>query len=440
MADAEADAVRAIVAEVDREAAFLIDLTQSLVRIPTVNPKFETDPALNREAELQQHLRGILDDIGMSTESYDVFPGRPNLTGRFAGSEDRSLILCGHVDVVPAGERAQWSVDPFGAEIHNGRIYGRGSMDMKAGVAATLAVARAVHRLGLTLEGALSIHAVVDEEAGGFGAMDLVRRGARAAGLIVTEPTDETVQPAEGGLEWVRVTIPGRNGHSAWRYNEIFPQRVSPDRLTPAVNAIDIAARFLTAVRDLERDWTTRKPAHPLLPPGVNTISPGVMMAGSSLGQNGLPQILTNPAIIPDVAVIDFDIKFLPNETSAQVRREFEAFVLAFSQQDSWLRDHPIRVQWELGGLHFPPLNTPTDHPLVQTLVRHRAERAMATEVKGFVAVCDAAHYAGAGIPGVIHGPIGAGLHGVDEYVDIASLISVARTLAATAVTWCGIK
>jgi acetylornithine deacetylase/succinyl-diaminopimelate desuccinylase-like protein len=270
--------------------------------------------------------------------------------------------------------------------------------------------------------------------------MDLVRRGALAAGLIVTEPTDETVQPAEGGLEWVRVTIPGRNGHSAWRYNEIFPQAVTPERLTPAVNAIDIAARFLTAVRALELDWTTRKPAHPLLPPGVNTISPGVLVAGSAMGANGLPQILTNPAIIPDVAVIDFDMKFLPNETSAQVRAEFEAFVLAFSQQDSWLRAHPITVQWELGGLHFPPLNTPMDHGLVRMLSQHRGARGLATEVKGFVAVCDAAHYAGAGVPGVIHGPVGAGLHGVDEYVDIASLISVAKTLAATTVTWCGIR
>jgi acetylornithine deacetylase/succinyl-diaminopimelate desuccinylase family protein len=440
VAEAGTDVVDAVIAEVEQDADFLVALTRALVRIPTVNPKFEIDPSLNREAELQRYLRVVLDDIGMETESYDVFPGRPNLTGTRPGTEARSLILCGHVDVVPVGERAQWSVDPFAAEIRDGRIYGRGAIDMKSGLAATVAVARAVHRLGLALEGRLSIHAVVDEEAGGFGAMDLVRRGATGAGLIVTEPTHETVQPAEGGLEWVRVTIPGRNGHSAWRYNEIFPQAVTPGRLTPAVNAIDIAARFLAAVRELERDWTTRKPAHPLLPPGVNTISPGVMLAGAGMGANGLPQILTNPAIIPDVAVIDFDIKFLPNETSVQIRAEFEGFVQAFSQQDSWLRDHPITVQWELGGLHFPPLNTPTDHALVRTLIQSRAGQGMATTVEGFVAVCDAAHYAGAGIPGVIYGPIGAGLHGADEYVDIASLISVAKTLAATAVTWCGTR
>ena len=99
----------------------------------------------------------------------------------------------------------------------------------------------------------------------------------------------QTVQPAEGGLEWVRVTIRGRNAHSAWRYNEIYPQPDTPGRLEPGVNALEIAARFIGAVQLLERDWTTRKRPHPLLPPGMNTIHPGVMVGGSGLATNGLP-------------------------------------------------------------------------------------------------------------------------------------------------------
>ena len=434
------EATAAVLAELERDEAFLIDLTQRLVRIPTVNPKFEVDSAINREAALQDMLQGVLDDIGMTTEQFEVFPDRPNLTGTLPGSDARSLILCGHIDVVPVGDRSTWTVDPFGGEVRGRRLYGRGAIDMKSGVAAAVATARAIRRAGITLEGRLEIHSVVDEEAGGFGARNLVARGRHAAGVIVPEPTWQTVQPAEGGLEWVRVTLRGRNAHSAWRYNELYPQSDTPGRLEPGVNALELGVRFVTAIQALERDWTTRKRPHPLLPPGMNTIHPGVMVCGSGLGADGLPQLLTNPAIVPDTAVIDFDLKFLPNETSADIRRDFEAFVHAFAQQDSWLRAHPPTVQWELGGLHFPPLNTPSDHPLVQALVESRRAAGLATEIKGFVAVCDAAHYAGAGMPGVIYGPGGDGFHSSDEYVDLDSLVAVTRTLAAAALHWCGIR
>ena len=434
------DATAEVVAELRREADFLVGLTRDLVRIPTVNPKFETGLDINREADLQAHLRGVLDEAGLRTDSYEVFPDRPNLTASLPGSDARSLILCGHVDVVPVGDPDSWSVDPFGAEILDGRMYGRGAVDMKSGVAANVAVARALRRCGIELEGRLDIHAVVDEEAGGFGARDLVARGALAAGVIVTEPTWEAVLPAEGGLEWVRVTLRGRNGHSGWRYNEIAPQADTPDRLLPGVNALELATRFVAAVQQLERDWTTRKTAHPLLPPGSNTIQPGVMVCGSSLGPDGMPKLLRNPAMIPDVAVIDFDLKFLPNETSADIRRDFEAFVTAFASQDSWLRAHPPLVEWELYGLHFPPLNTAVEHPLTRAAVEARHGQGLDSEVKGFIAVCDAAFYAGAGMPGIVYGPSGDRLHGPDEYVDLASLQRIAETLAATAVSWCGVR
>lgn len=342
--------------------------------------------------------------------------------------------------MVPVGDRAKWTVDPFGGEIQGRRLYGRGAIDMKSGVAATVAVARAIRNAGVTLDGRLEIHAVVDEEAGGFGARDLVARGHRAAGLIVTEPTWQALMPAEGGLEWVRVTIRGRNAHSAWRYNEIYPQRDEPGRLDPGVNALELAVRFVTAIQQLEHDWTTRKRAHPLLPPGMNTIHPGVMVCGSGIGADGMPQLLTNPAIIPDVAVIDFDLKFLPNETSADIRLDFEDFVRAFAQQDSWLREHPPHVQWDLYGLHFPPMNTSVEHPLARAIVDSRTAQGRDTEIKGFAAVCDAAFYAGVGIPSVIYGPGGDGFHGPDEYVDLDSLVTVAQTLAMTTLQWCGVK
>ncbi|WP_102960532.1 M20 family metallopeptidase [Mangrovicella endophytica] len=433
------DVLASVIAEIDREPDFVTGLTADLVRIPTVNPKFQADPSINREAELQAHLAGILDAEGFATLRPEALPGRPNLIANRQGSEARSLILCGHVDVVPVGERKRWTVDPFGGEIRDGRLYGRGSIDMKGGLAACVAAARAIRKAGVTLDGRLSIHAVVDEEAGGFGAMAAVRDGHLAKAVLVAEPTWGDVLPAEGGLEWARVTIRGRAAHSAWRYNEIYPQTASPDRLEPGTNAIELAARFIEALRHYE-SGRTRARSHPLLPPGMNTINVGVMRAGAGLGEDGLPLVMTNPAIIPDLAVLDLDMKFLPDETSADYRRDFEAFVHHFAETDAWLRAHPPTVEWELGGLHFPPLDTASDHPLVASLVKRKSAFGKAPGIRGFVAVCDAAHYAGAGVDGVIFGPSGDGFHGDDEYVDVASLRETTKVIAASVLDWCGVR
>lgn len=438
MANTE-DLIAGVQAAIERDRDWVIGLTRDMVRIPSVNPKFEPDPQINREADVQALLEPILGEQGFATEQWDALPGRPNLVGEWAGSEEKSLILCGHIDVVPVGAAKDWSFDPFGGEIVDGRLYGRGAIDMKSGVAACIAAARAIRQAGITLDGRLAIHSVVDEESGGFGAMDAVRRGKLAKAVLVAEPTWGDVLPAEGGLEWVRVTIRGRTAHAGWRYNEIYPQAHEAGRLEPGVNAIELASRFLTALRHYELD-RARARSHPLVPLGVNTINPGVIHGGAGLGANGLPNIMTNPAIIPDVAVIDLDMKFLPNESAAEIRRDFEAFVHHFAQTDAWMRTTPPTVQWELGGLHFPPMNTPVEHPLVGSLVARKSAIGKRPAIKGFVAVCDAAHYAGAGADGVIFGASGDGFHGIDEYVDVESLVETTKVIAASIIDWCGVR
>ncbi|XIA67791.1 M20 family metallopeptidase [Bradyrhizobium sp. TZ2] len=423
----------------DNERGYVTDLTQKLVRIPSVNPKFISDPRQNCESAVRDLVESELTSIGMSAERWDVFPDRPNVVGQIAGSEERSLLLCGHIDVVPVGERGSWMVDPFGGEIRDGKLYGRGAVDMKSGVAAAIAAIRAIRIARIELQGRVAIHSVVDEESGGFGAIDTVKRGYLAKAAIVTEPSWGDIQACEGGLEWIRITITGRQGHSGYRYNEIWPQRDGPHRLRPAVNAIDISARFLDALRNFESS-RCRNRQHPLLPPGMNTINVGAMRAGSGLGLEGLPLIMTNPAIIPDVAVIDLDYKFLPNQRKEDIRSEFEAFVHHFCQQDLWLQEHPIKVEWELGGMHFPPINTAPDHPIAQSLLKRRTQVGGRPNIAGVTFVTDAAHYAGAGVDAVICGASGDGFHGVDEYVDIASLEETTKTLAASIIDWCGVK
>jgi acetylornithine deacetylase len=179
---------------------------------------------------------------------------------------------------------------------------------------------------------------------------------------------------------------------------------------------------------------------HPSLPLGITTINPGVMLAGTGLGENGRPIITNNPGIIPDVCTMELDIKFLPNETKAGVRKEFEEFVHHFSQQHRWLRENPPTVTWEVGGLHFSPVDTPVDHPLVRSLLENRRKLHLPAETSGFIAVCDAAHYSAKGTDSIIFGPSGDGFHGLDEYVTIESLIDTTAVVAASVVEWCGCK
>ncbi|MGI3168581.1 M20 family metallopeptidase [Pseudooceanicola sp. C21-150M6] len=424
---------------IDANQDRVLSLTQEMVRIPSVNPKFEKKQGLNNEPLMCALVEDRLKSNGFSTETFETFPDRPNVVGTIPGNEERSLILCGHMDTVPVGNQANWVVDPFGGEIKDGKLFGRGSVDMKAGLAACIAAYEAIKAAGITLDGRLSIHGVVDEEAGGFGAMDAVKRGHLAKNAIVAEPTWDKVVPAEGGLEWVRVTLIGRSGHAGFRYNDIFPQPDVEGRLQPAVNAIEIATRFLMALKEFEAA-RCRTNYHPLCPPGLSTINPGVIHGGVGTDEDGLPLIRTNPAMTPDRVTLDLDLKFLPHETSANIRKEFEEFVMSFAGLDPWTKAHPPVVQWELGGLHFPPMDTPVDHPLVKSLVGHHTRLKSEPEVRGFDAVTDAAHYAGAGVDACIYGPSGDGFHGDNEYVDTASLHLTTKVIAAAVLDICGTK
>ena len=432
-------ALSKVFGQLDRDRDYVLSLAQKMVAFKSVNPAFSGDAESREEAAVQTYLQAVMQEIGLETTMWDAFPNRPNLVGRLAGKgQGRSLIFNGHIDVVPIGEASKWTYDPWGSDIVEGRLYGRGSYDMKGGIAAFIAAAKAIRDEGIDLAGSLELHSVVDEEAGGGGTKAVIKNNYRADAAIVAEPTDGVIQPAEGGLSWLRVTIFGQSAHAGWRYAQIYPQRSENEPESHGVNAIEKAMKFLNAVRELEREWALYK-RHPLLPPGITSINPGVIHGGVGLGEDGLPIVATNPAMIPDVCVIDFDLKFLPTETFAEVRAEFEAFVDAFAKTDPWLKENPPRLQWGLANIDFPPVSTGADHPLVQAIKETRADLNLPIKISGFPAVTDAAFYAGAGVPPVIFGPAGAGLHSEDEYVEVASLTETAKMYAGAILRWCGV-
>ena len=349
------------------------------------------------------------------------------------------MIFNGHIDVVPIGNLDGWNYDPWGSDIADGKLYGRGTVDMKAGVAAFISATQAIIEAGIELNGDLQLHIVVDEEAGGFaGSRDVIKRGYSADGVIVAEPTSGLIDAAEGGLSWLRVTIRGRAAHAGWRFAQIYPQQGPNVENADGVNAIEKGVKFVQAVREFEREWAHDR-HHPLMPPGITTINPGVMIGGVGLGEDGLPQITSNPAMIPDVCVVDFDFKYLPTETFDEVRQEFEAFVAAFARTDPWLRDHPPTLQWHLSNIDFPPFSTPPDHALIQTVRDTHQQLGIETVLTGKRAVTDAAFYAGAGMTPIVLGPAGEGLHGDNEYVELDSVIETAKVFAGVILRWCGV-
>jgi acetylornithine deacetylase len=418
---------------IDERKDELVALVQELVRIPSINPKLEEiEPG--GESAVQDRVAIELDRIGATPDRWDALPGRPNLVGTIKGTGGgHSLALNGHIDVVPIGNAGLWSVDPFGGEIRDGRIYGRGAIDMKGGVGTMLFVARILAELGVRLKGDVYLESVIDEETGGPGTRETIARGYRPDFALVVEPTGNLmIMPVEGGLEWLRVTVTGVSGHSAWRYRSVHAGGQGT-----AVSALDKGMKLVNAIADLERMWAVRK-VHPLMPFGITTINVGAFAAGSGGGKDGLPNIMTSVSSLPDYCAIDLSLKYLPSESTADVRAEFERYIHHICQADDWLRDHPPSIEWGLRGVSFPPVNTPMDHPAVEAMAGCVEMIGIEPVVTGCVAVSDIAWFGEHDIPTALCGPgLGGGAHGLDEYIEIQSLVDGAKAIALFMIEWC---
>ena len=412
-----------------------VGLVQQLVRIPTENPKLAQIEA-GAEALCQDVVEARMRGLGCSVERWEVFPGRPDVVGTLRGAGGgRSLIINGHVDVVPAGDLANWERDPFAAEIADGKIWGRGSVDMKGGIAAMLSAVQAIQGCGVTLRGDLFLESVVDEETGGPGTTQTVEHGYVADAAIVVEPTGLTINPVEGGLEWLRVVVRGVAGHSANRYRTVHAGGQGV-----AVNAIEKMVKILAAVQELERHWGNTK-RHPHLPAGITTINPGVMIGGTGGGEHGMPNVLTAVSTFPDYCSLELSLKYLPSERTDDVRAEFEDYLARVAATDPWLREHPPEIEWGIRGVSFPPAETPPDHPLLATLGR-AAETATGRPAtyQGITGVTDLAWLAGAGIAGAVFGPGSLGnAHGDNEFIVIEELTEGVFALALAICAWCGV-
>jgi acetylornithine deacetylase len=329
-------------------------------------------------------------------------------------ADGQTLILNGHVDVVPVGDEANWHYPPWQATVTGGRVCGRGACDMKGGLACALHAAKAIRDAGMPLRGRLLIESVVGEEDGGVGTLAAVLRGYRADGAVVMEPTGMIVAPAQAGALSFRVKVPGLSAHGCVREE--------------GVSAIEKFIPIHQALLELER---TRNQAtvHPLY---ARYRLPYALCIGQVEAGDW-------PSSVADWLVFQGRYGIAPGENLATARRQFEDAIARAAQADPWLRDHPPTAEW--WGGQFAPASIPADHPLVETVTAAFTEaNGVPTRVEGMTYGADMRLLVNEGhTPTVLFGPGDIRhAHRPDEFVPVDDLLAVTRTLALAAMRFCG--
>ena len=386
------------------------------------------------------HVSTFLTSLGFEVEGWDVgpsatFDAHPLIVARLPGTGGgRSLAFNAHIDVVPVGDAGAWSHEPFAGQVVDGRLYGRGAADMKGGLAAAMWAVKVALEQGLRPRGDVAFHVVSDEEVVGDGTREIVARAEPSAITLSLEPTMLRLCAAEGGLVHFRIEVEGVEAHASTRYLSVH----AGGNGGGGVNAIEKIVKLVVALQELERQWANTK-RHPILPPGYDTLSPGIIVGGPGGGSEGRLNLFSNAGTAPNYCSVEYNMWFYPDESFDDVRAEVEAVVDAVSSIDPWLREHPPRLTWKLGRIYFPALDVPLDHPAVQTLAECLQTVGLDPTPQGFGAATDLAWYGERGLPGVICGPGSlAQCHVADEYVETVQLLRAAQVYAQLLVRWCG--
>lgn len=428
--------VRSNVAErIDQSKDSILETLAKAVRIQSINPRYpgvDVDKVLGGERSVSEFFKPILESFGCKTDLFENAPKRTNLVGVLKGTGGgKSLILNGHIDTVPFGDVKQWKQDPLGAKMADGKMYGRGSTDMKSGDTAMIKAVEAIVKSGYRLKGDVIITLVVGEETMDheLGTTGCIKRGYKADAAIVTEPSAPPnrlgIVPVTPGLWWMKIKVPGKITHVGNRSEFV---RAGGGGQKVGVNAVEKGVKVIQALLELEQQWGISK-QHPLFKTGFFTIHPGVVMAG--------PTGVNIPFIVSDYCDIDYAIWYHPKETPEQVRKEVENYVHQFCQLDDWLKEHPPTFEWKLS---WPPNNVPLDHPITKTMVAaHELATGQPAKFQGFHAASDVTFLGWAGIPAIIYGPGDVMVaHSIDEYVYTSEVIDASKGLAYAVMNWCG--
>jgi acetylornithine deacetylase len=410
---------------IDKRRDELIDILIKLVRIPSVfgyeGKAQRAVSQLYRNAGLKvvrfQADRNKIAQHEAFVESNLPYENRPNIIGiKLGNKESRSLILNGHVDVVSPEPIESWAHDPWGGEIENGRLYGRGSADMKAGLVANLFALKVLLEMGLNPKGKVMLQSVIEEEAGGGpGTLACLLAGHTADGLVITEPHNLRITIAMAGINYFRVKVYGKTAHAGLAHL--------------GVNAIGKMYRIYEALAALDQKRGAEV-KFDLFERGSGRsthLNIGTMKAGDWA------------STVAGSAELECRISFIPGETMKGIKELVEKTILDAVRDDLWMQEHPPVIEWY--GWHAKPWLQDINAPFVQ-LFKKTAEEVLGREPEyaGRAAGLDSrfAHYFN--MPALCTGPTGENLHGIDECVDLESVTTLTKILALFILNWCGME
>ncbi len=366
-----------------------------MVTIPSVT---------GEEKEIAEFVANCMENLGLEVEAISCDPERPNIVGRFRGNVGSPILIYdGHMDTVPVGDRSLWTHDPFGAEIVNGKMYGRGSQDMKGGLAAMIESFAAVKDAGIELQGDLVLEAVVDEERGGYeGTKRLVDKGISGDFALVCEG-EQKLNICHKGDYGVELETVGKSAHAA------MPER--------GINAIHKMIAVSNALLGIPKRFAWERREHELL--GSPLINLSVISGG----------IQRN--MVPDRCKMTVDRRIVPKyETLADAKREIATVIRELEKEDETLKVAIKEI------IDVEPAEISRNEPIVHAL-QSAAEKAIGRtlEIGGVKGFTDAHWMVNQlGIPTVSFGTKGGNIHGVDEFLEIRSLIETAEIYTQLAV------
>lgn len=412
------DILSVIDAHRDQAVAFL----QKMVSIPSVT---------GDEAAIQDYLSKYMAGIGLDVDMWETdweelkkhpgyrpvdrgYENRPNIVATWKGQGGgRSLLLNGHTDVIPVGNGEGWSDNPWSAAIKDGRVYGRGSCDMKSGVASHILAVQFLQAAGVKLKGDVYINVVIDEEVSGHGTLDTVIRGYKADAGISGETSDLAVQPACIGRIWFEIEIQGKPAGVQQRYLGVSGIELGY-KITQAVNALE-AHRVATV-------------SHPLYPSAIDSLP---CLIGSFQAGN-------YPSAFPATCLLKGSIGTVPGEDHEGVKQSLVDQIAKAAAEDPWMKDHPPVVRFV--GYDAQASEIPRDHAIVTTV------SDVYKEITGKDPVISGRQGAAdtrflnlyADTPTVIFGPGStAVMHANDEYVSIDDYVTAIKVMALSILDWC---
>ena len=364
--------------------------------------------SLKGETDLIPMKESLRSDPKFASGISVPFSDRPQTRYFWKGKgKGRSLIFCGHTDVVKPGD---WE-EAFQPRLEGDLLYGRGSVDDKAAIVSLFLALKTLQTMEVDLIGDVEVHLTNEEEVGMAGALAFVREGFRADGVLVLEPTDHKIYIAHRGCLQFTIHVEGKQAH-------LGNKRYGVNAIEKASKVIDALVRYEDRLIEEGRDYPLFESFE--YPGQVNI---GIIRGGDFF------------STVPDVVIMEGGVGFLPMKTMEEVEKELKNVISGID--DTWLRDH---VQIHFDGLKNDPYQMPMGHPFTEALKKTLCSLGRYPEIGGMMASCDARHYFNlGGIPAIIYGGKNGQLsHARNEHAEISDILETGFEYAAFLIDWCG--